>query len=107
VNAFRERTPKYFAFKQFSRFISPGFIRLETAASDVPLVAAFRSPDARRVVIVCINPNRVPRAVTPRITPAAQLTECWLTDRQHQCAAANWTGTLPAESVCTLICQLP
>lgn len=107
VNAFRERTPKYFSFKQFARFIPPGSVRLETTASDGPLVAAFRSPDARRVVLVLINPDREPCAVAPRITPAAQLKECWLTDRQHQCAPASWTGTLPPESVNTLIYQLP
>lgn len=108
VNAFREQTPKYFAFKQFSRFIPPGYVRLETPAA-APLVAAFRSPDAHRVVVVLINPDRSPLPVTPRITgdQAYQFAEHWLTDRQHQCASARWTGTLPAESVSTLIYQTP
>ena len=108
VNAFRELTPKYFAFKQFSRFILPGYVRLETPAA-APLVAAFRSPDARHVVVVLINPERLPLPVTLRITgdQAYQFAEHWLTDRQHQCASARWTGTLPAESVSTLIYQTP
>lgn len=108
VNAFHERTPKYFAFKQFSRFILPGYVRLETPAA-APLVAAFRSPDARRVVVVLINPDRLPLPVTLRITGEKkyQFAEHWLTDRQHQCASARWTGTLPAESVSTLIYQTP
>lgn len=108
VNALRERTPKYFAFKQFSRFVLPGYVRLETPAV-APLVAAFRSPDARRVVVVLINPDRVALPATLRITGdhAYQLAEQWVTDRRHQCATVGWTGVLPAESVSTLIYQAP
>lgn len=107
VHRFRERTPKYYAFKQFSRFLAPGYVRLETPASDSPLVAAFRSPDARRVVVVLINPDPTPRLVTPRITgqPSYQRVEYWLTDRKHQCESVPWLDTLPAESVNTLVYQ--
>ena len=107
VNPFRERTPKYYTFKQFSRFIPSGSVRLETPASEVPLVAAFRSADARRIVLVFINPDRSLCAVAPRITSGRsyKLIECWLTDRTNRCVPGQWTGTLPAESVCTLVYQ--
>jgi glucuronoarabinoxylan endo-1,4-beta-xylanase len=105
VHAFRERTPKYFALKQFARFVRPGWVRLEVKASPGALVAAFRSPDARQVAVVVLNPERAPRASDPRVSGEAKyrLARAYVTDRKHRCEAVPWTGSLTPESVTTLL----
>jgi O-glycosyl hydrolase len=107
VHPFAERTPKYYTFKQFSRFIRPGWVRLEVKAPAGRLVAAFRSPDRRRVAVVLINPEKSPRKVAPRLAGDARyrLVRAHVTDRKQRCAAVPWTGSLSGESVTTLIYQ--
>ena len=105
VHPYAERTPKYYTFKQFARFIRPGWVRLEVKASALPLVAAFRSPDSRQVAVVALNPDKSPRALEPRVSGGAayRLARVYVTDRKHRCEEVPWTGSLTAESVTTLI----
>jgi len=105
VHPFLERTKKYYIFKQFSRFVPPGCLRVDAPSTDACLVTAFRSPDSSRLVIVLINPAKNCR-IKPQISmvPDCRITETWVTDRTRQCEKVQWTGSLEPESVTTLIC---
>jgi O-glycosyl hydrolase len=107
VHPYAERTPKYYTFKQFSRFVRPGWVRLDVRASSPPLTAAFRSSDRKRVAAVIINLEKASRAIEPRVVGEARyrLTEVHVTDRNHQCAPVAWTGSVTGESVTTLVYQ--
>jgi O-glycosyl hydrolase len=108
VQPYAERTPKYFAFKQFSRFIRPGWVRLEVKSSPIPLVSAFRSPDSKRLAVVVINPEKGARAIEPRLVSEAKyrLAEVHVTDRQLQCAKVSWKGSVTGESVTTFVYEV-
>jgi O-glycosyl hydrolase len=105
VHPFAEKTPKYYTFRQFSRFVRPGWVRLEAKAPAGLFVAAFRSPDRKQVAAVVINPERAPKALAPRIVGEAKyrLAEVHATDRKRQCAVVPWSGSVSGESVTTLI----
>ncbi|MEA2630048.1 MAG: glucuronoarabinoxylan endo,4-beta-xylanase [Chloroflexota bacterium] len=109
VHPFRERTPKSYTFQQFAKFIRPGWVRLdvpEPEGTGAPLVAAFRNEDGRKVAVVLINPDKAtPRAIEPRVTGvgAFRLDRAYVTDRRRRCEPTEWQGTLPTESVATLL----
>jgi O-glycosyl hydrolase len=109
VHAFRERTPKSFTFQQFSKFVRPGWVRLEVPdppGTGAPLVAAFRKEDSRQVAVVLINPDKATsRAIAVRVTGAQtyRLDRVYMTDRRRRCEAVEGMGALPPESVTTLL----
>ena len=108
VNPFLERTKKYYAFKQFSAFVRPGYVRLNTLSDSSCLATAFRSPDSSQLVVILVNPAKNCR-VRPRVSiePAGAITKTWVTDRIRQCEEVKWEGFLEPESVTTLIYSLP
>lgn len=59
------------ALGNYSRFVRPGFRRLEVegASTDAngPLVSAFRNPDATRTVVVLVNPSGASQSVDLRL----------------------------------------
>jgi len=95
--------------KQFSRFVRPGWVRMAVTADPARLVAAFRSPDKKAVAVVVINSDGVPGEVDVRVTgdAAYRLTGAHQTDRTRECAPVEWNGTMPAESVTTLLYKAP
>jgi len=108
VHPYAEKTPKYYAFKQFSRFVRPGWVRLEVKVPSTLSVAAFRSPDRKQVAAVVINSEKSRREIKPRLVGDARyrLAEVYITDREHQCEMVRWTGSVSGESVTTLIYQV-
>jgi hypothetical protein len=109
VHRFQERTPKFYTFQQFAKFIRPGWVRLdvpEPSGPGTPLVAAFRSADGRKVAVVLINPDKAAsRAIEPRVSGAHAFRpdRAYVTDRRHQCEPSEWPSALPPESVTTLL----
>ncbi len=109
VHAFRERTPKSYAFQQFAGFVRPGWVRLhlpEPREKDFPLVAAFRNEDGRKVAVVLIHPGKTDSGqIEPRVTGphAYRLDRAFVTDRVRRFGQSEWTGSLPPESVTTLL----
>ena len=56
-------TDRYFGLKHFSRFVTPGYKRVEVATSDPALkVSAYLSPNGSRLVVVALNTSEVPDA---------------------------------------------
>ncbi|MEV4344515.1 cellulose binding domain-containing protein [Actinoplanes sp. NPDC049596] len=98
---------------QFSRFVRPGYVRVDATANPASnvFVSAYRGGDT--VVIVAVNKNT--SAVSQQFTLAGTTTSgtvaAWLTDagnnvaRQSALSMANGsvTATLPARSVLTLV----
>ncbi|MBI5775473.1 MAG: hypothetical protein HZA89_17270 [Verrucomicrobia bacterium] len=105
MHPFQERTKKYFALKHYFRFVRPGDVRLEADAPEATLLAAFRSTDRRRIVLVLTNPGPKPSAIEPRVIGDLhyRLQETWVTDRAHECARVEWRNSLSPESVTTLV----
>lgn len=106
-NGFKVGT-KYYMFKQFARFIKPGYSRVEAAGSTTTLkVSAFISPDSQNLSIVAINMSANVDSIT--ISPAAYTIssgEIYRTSDTENCIL---TGTynggnikLPAKSITTL-----
>jgi glucuronoarabinoxylan endo-1,4-beta-xylanase len=109
VHPFQERTRKYFVLKQFARFVRPGWVRMAVTADPARLVAAFRSPDRKAVAVVVVHPAGIPEAFDVRVTGDGpyRLSKAYLTDRTRECAPVEWTGIVPAESVTTLLYNVP
>ncbi len=109
VHPFRERTRKYYVLKQFARFVRPGWVRLAVTADPARLVAAFRSPDRKAVAVVLLHPDGIPGAFDVRVTGhgSYRLSRAYRTDRTRECAPVEWTGSVPAESVTTLLYNVP
>jgi O-glycosyl hydrolase len=105
VHPYRERTRKYYAIKQFAKFIRPGWVRLEVKSPHDQFGAAFRSGDGREVALVLINPDKADLAISPRVTGSRPygLAQAHVTDRSHRCEPIAWTGRVSGESVTTLI----
>lgn len=110
THRFLERTPKSYAFQQFARFVRPGWVRLdvpEAAQGGATLVAAFRKENGRAVAVVLINHDKsVTSRVSPRVSGGGtrfHLDRTYLTDRRRRCEPVDWSGTLPPESVTTLL----
>jgi O-glycosyl hydrolase len=108
VHPYAERPPRYYAFRQFSRFVGLGWVRLAVAASATLPISAFRSPDRKQVAVVIINPDRAVRAINLRVAGESKyrLGEVHVTDRKTQCAPTAWRGCVSGESVTTLVYQV-
>ncbi len=109
VHPFQERTRKYFVLKQFARFVRPGWVRMAVTADPARLVDAFRSPDGKAVAVAVVNPPGIPEVFDVRVTGDGpyQLSKAYVTDRTRECAPVEWTGIVPAESVTTLLYNVP
>ena len=106
THAFRERTPKSYAFQQFAGFVRPGWVRLDVPEAPVsPLVAAFRKEDGREVAVVLINSGKVALKLDIRVTGVDRyrLGPLYVTDRTRHCERSNWSKSLTPESVTTLL----
>lgn len=106
-NGFKVGT-KYYMFKQFARFIKPGYSRVEAAGSTTTLkVSAFISPDSQNLSIVAINTSANVDSIT--ISPAAYTItsgDIYRTSDTENCIlAGTYNGgniKLPAKSITTL-----
>lgn len=79
------RNDEYYAFAHYSRFVLPGAVRVwSTATGDGLANVAFRNSDGS-LVLVAINSDDAPRAVTVRA------------------GAAGFAYTLPPQSVATFV----
>jgi O-glycosyl hydrolase len=106
VHPFRERTRKYFVMKHFSRFVRPGWVRLAVEADASRVVAAFTSPDRKSIALVIVHPEGIAGSIDVRCG-GYRLNAAYQTDRSRECAAVEFNGTLPAESVTTLLYSRP
>ncbi|SNY25168.1 cellulose binding domain-containing protein [Paractinoplanes atraurantiacus] len=98
---------------QFSRFVRPGYVRVDATANPATnvFVSAYRGGDTVAIVAVNKNSSAVSQQFTLAGTAASGSVAAWLTDagnnvaRQSALSMANGsvTVTLPARSVMTLV----
>ncbi|MGE5395882.1 MAG: T9SS type A sorting domain-containing protein, partial [Candidatus Saccharibacteria bacterium] len=106
-NGFKIGT-KYYMFKQFARFIKPGYSRVEATGSTSTLkVSAYMSPDAQNLSIVAINTSANADSIT--ISPGAYTVssgDIYRTSDTENCLLAGTYKVgnikLPPKSITTL-----
>jgi O-glycosyl hydrolase len=108
-------TKRLFAVGQYSRFVRPGYYRIDATNTGTALLSAYKDPVAGDFAIVAINPggsaigqtfNLTNCVATGSVTP-------WITSAtlnlasQTAVAVANsaFTYTLPAQSIVTFVGQ--
>jgi hypothetical protein len=109
-NGFKVGT-KYFAFKQYTYFIKPGYRRIETAGSTTTLkVSAFLSPDGKNMSIVAINTSTAKDSIS--ISPqnfTVSLGNIYRTSETENCILSGvYSGgniVLPPKSITTIALQ--
>ena len=101
----------YYAFKHYSKYIQPGYRRINISDPKVSglRASAFKSPDADTVVLVIINPQAVSQEFSVSGLNAYSLCQVFRTDSSpvNKCAniTNDWDGNLPGKSITTLICK--
>jgi O-glycosyl hydrolase len=105
---------RLFAMGQYSRFIRPGWRRIDSTASPVTGVysSAYRHPSSRKIAVVLINETASSLSVTIGLegAPGFASLEAWRTsgtEKLEKVSGPDLTGggaevTLPAKSVTTL-----
>ncbi|MGC9982867.1 MAG: glycoside hydrolase [Polyangia bacterium] len=107
-------TGRAYALGNWSRFVRPGFVRVDATASpqDYVYVTAFADPVSGRVVIVAINLNStgveqvfsIPGSLLAAMTPWITSADLALTSADPVALAdAGFTFTLPGRSVTTFV----
>jgi len=116
----KELTPRGWIVGNWSRFVRPGFVRVEATASPQPgvLLSAFTDPPTGRLVLVLVNTmerdilqevsvinGTMPDRFTVWVTSATlKLEQSGSIDVSRK---GMFTVTLPARSVTTLVSVLP
>lgn len=100
------------AIGQFSRFVRPGYRRIETDGpfedNTATLASAFISPDAERVVVVLVNPDTRTDLVNPRLEGEWRAS-AWITSDRPGHDIAPWEAQfgepirVPSRSVVTVV----
>ena len=116
----KELTPRGWILGHWSRFVRPGFVRVEATASPQAgiLLSAFTDPATNRMVVVLVNTGGtdMPQDITvtngmPPATFTAWVTSATMSLQQSGSLdvsrKGNVTATLPAHSVTTLVSGLP
>jgi len=106
-------TPQAYGFAHYSKFVRPGFVRLDTPSA-VPAgvsMSAFYQPNTNRTVIVAVNENDTPVDLSIRYTGvAASSVDVWITNANASLAeqplvpfTTPFAYSLSPESVTTLV----
>ena len=108
-------TKRLFTVGQYSRFVRPGYYRIDATNSGTALISAYKDPVAGNFAIVAVNTNGSSIGQTFNLTNVTGVTSVtpWITsasfDLASQMAVAvtnsAFTCTLPAQSVVTFVGQ--
>jgi O-glycosyl hydrolase len=99
----------YYAFMHYSKFIQPGYSRINISDPKVSglRASAFKSPDENTIVLVIINPEPESKEFSVSGLDAYSLCQVFRTDSSpnNNCTniTNNWDGNLPGESITTLV----
>lgn len=102
-------TKKYFAVKQFSNFIKPGWQMIDITPSDTLIQAsAFISPDSSQVAVVIVNNSK--RQIKVNLNPkgfSIAKGDIYLTNSTYNCSLAGSFNAkqniLPVSSIVTYL----
>ena len=92
---------RFYALGHFSKFIRPGYVRLECTSSPMPGVytSAYKDPVAGKFVVVAINSNTAKEAFTIQLNVSLQQMVKYTTTSSTNMAMANVAASLPNGSV--------
>jgi glucuronoarabinoxylan endo-1,4-beta-xylanase len=109
--------PQVYALGNFSKFVRPGYVRIEVTGApkpsgSVPLVVSFKNPADNTTVIVVVNGGGAttasffvsgtewPSAVTPYVTTSTQKLAA---GTAITLSAARFSASIAAQSVTTFV----
>jgi len=99
----------YYALKHYSKFIQPGYSRINITNPNVSglRASAFKSPDEKTIVLVIINPKEESEGFSVSGLGAYIFYQVFRTDStpNNNCTniTDNWDGSLPGKSITTII----
>ncbi|MDR0316317.1 MAG: hypothetical protein LBH97_05395 [Treponema sp.] len=99
---------RLYAMGQYSRFIRPGWLRLEATTTPVPRVfsSAFRNPATGEIAVVLVNESTAPRTVYLNLEGARFVSlESWrtsATEKLTPLGPVNGRRQIPAEIIVNL-----
>jgi len=99
-------TRRLWALAHWSRFVKPGWTRIEATASTSQIrVSAFASPESDRLVCVIINESDagVELQLDANGVRQWQHVESYVTDRKRSLEATKTTGKVAARSLTTMV----
>ena len=102
---FLERTKKFYVFSQYSRFIRPGYQRVEVDGVSDLHTSAFINDDDNRLVAVVINDSASTKNVSFRVDAGYKLVSVHQTDKFKNCETIQADALLPPQSVRTAVFQ--
>ena len=102
---FLERTKKFYVFSQYSRFIRPGYQRVEVDGVSDLHTSAFINDDDNRLVAVVINDSASTKNVSFRVDAGCKLVSVHQTDKFKNCETIPADALLPPQSVRTAVFQ--
>ena len=100
---FLETTKTYYAFRQYSAFVKPGYRRIQFESPSNLQVSAFESPDRSKLVMVMINDTDQSQQITINQPGGFNFTGAWQTDKNRDCATVKLRSPIPAKAVRTLV----
>jgi O-glycosyl hydrolase len=108
-------TKRLFAVGQYSRFVRPGYYRIDATNTATALISAYKDPVAGNFAIVAINSgsNTINQTFTLTNVTAATSVTPWITSASLNLASqtavavtnSTFTYTLPAQSIVTFVGQ--
>ena len=108
-------TKRLFAVGQYSRFVRPGYYRIDATNTGTALISAYKDPAAGTFAIVAVNSNASPVDQTFNLINSTIVTPVtpWITSATLNLASqttvavtnSTFTYTLPAQSVVTFVGQ--
>ena len=100
-------TKKYYAFKHYSKYIRPGYKRINIPSTTPILTSAYKTPNNQEVVIVIVNPEDTDTMISISGLDSYTLTQVVRTNNDLNCEdiPGGWTDTVPGMSITTLVYQ--
>ncbi|MCU0718429.1 MAG: hypothetical protein MUC83_01900 [Pirellula sp.] len=108
-----EPTKAFWAFGNFSRFIRPGFVRIQVTNPDEwngLMVSAYKSPDSNTIVLVVVNGASVEKSLSLEFKGSGldldhKTVQLFTTDKNHdlQRIVMSEKLTVPAGSITTVV----
>ncbi len=103
--SFAERTKKFYVFSQYSKFIRPGYQRVETNSASDLHTSAFVNKDDTRLVAIVINDSENTINPSFQIDSGYALVSTHQTDRSRNCKSIHADVLLPPQSIRTVVFQ--
>jgi glucuronoarabinoxylan endo-1,4-beta-xylanase len=104
------KTDRFYALEHFSRFLTPGSVRVAASTPDPALrISAFVSPDKSSLVLIALNSAKAQTKALSLKMPGYMAQEAYQTQflSKERCAPIDMKGTaslvLPAHALVTLI----